>query len=133
MKEAEINRIKHIVCCSPCDSDRCCRGTDKCEAEIWAEREKLVEMDERAQEAFRQLARMTNTSVQEVMERCLGLWKGFGESAAVVAKQLSDFDPPDRPRTPAEIKKDIKHEKNPMRLQQLNKELNESRKAYKRK
>lgn len=36
------------------------------------------------------------------------------------------------PRPPLEIKKDIKHEKNPMRLQQLNKELNESYKAYRR-
>lgn len=35
-------------------------------------------------------------------------------------------------RPPVEIKKDIKHEKNHRRLQQLNKELNESYKAYKR-
>jgi hypothetical protein len=93
----------------------------------------LEEMDEHTQEVFRQLARITNTSVQEVMERCLGLWKAVDESAAVVAKQLSDLEPPDLPRTPAEIKKDIKHEKNPMRLKQLNKGLNESYKAYKRK
>ena len=38
----------------------------------------------------------------------------------------------DLPRSPEEIKKDIKHEKNPMRLKQLNKELNESHKWYKR-
>lgn len=38
----------------------------------------------------------------------------------------------DLPRSPEEIKKDIKHEKNPMRLKQLNKELNESYKFYKR-
>lgn len=38
----------------------------------------------------------------------------------------------DLPRSPEEIKKDIKHEKNPMRLRQLNKELNESYKALKR-
>ena len=36
-------------------------------------------------------------------------------------------------RPPVEIKKDIKHEKNPMRLKQLNKELNESYKVYKKK
>ena len=35
-----------------------------------------------------------------------------------------------RPRTIADVKKDIKHEKNPMRLKQLNKELN---KLYKKK
>ena len=36
-------------------------------------------------------------------------------------------------RTPEEIKKQIKHEKNPMRLKQLNRELNESYKVYKKK
>ena len=35
-------------------------------------------------------------------------------------------------RPPVEIKRDIKHEKNPMRLKQLNQELNESYKYYKR-
>jgi hypothetical protein len=34
------------------------------------------------------------------------------------------------PRPPVEIKKEIKHEKNPMRLKQLNRELNESYKVY---
>jgi len=32
----EINRMKYIVCCPMCDNDKCCYGTDKCEAEIWA-------------------------------------------------------------------------------------------------
>lgn len=36
-------------------------------------------------------------------------------------------------RPPVEIKKEIKHEKNPMRLKQLNRELNESYKAYRKK
>lgn len=36
-------------------------------------------------------------------------------------------------RTPEEIKKQIKHEKNPMRLKQLNRELNESYKVYRKK
>lgn len=35
-------------------------------------------------------------------------------------------------RPPVEIKRDIKHEKNPMRLKQLNQELNESYKAYRK-
>ena len=34
-------------------------------------------------------------------------------------------------RTPETIKRDIKHEKNPMRLKQLNQELNSSYKFYK--
>lgn len=36
------------------------------------------------------------------------------------------------PRTPVEIKKEIKHEKNPMRIKQLNQELNESYKVYRK-
>jgi hypothetical protein len=36
-------------------------------------------------------------------------------------------------RTIADVKKDIKHEKNPMRLKQLNKELNKLYKEKKRK
>ena len=36
-------------------------------------------------------------------------------------------------RPPEEIKRDIKYEKNPMRLKQLNQELNISYKFYKRK
>ena len=34
------------------------------------------------------------------------------------------------PRSPEEIKKQIKYEKNPMRLKQLNRELNDSYKVY---
>ncbi len=37
------------------------------------------------------------------------------------------------PRPPVEIKKEIKHEKNPMRLKQLNRELNDSYKVYRKK
>lgn len=37
------------------------------------------------------------------------------------------------PRTIADVKKDIKHEKNPMRLKQLNKELNKLYREKKRK
>ena len=32
----EINRIKYMVCCPMCDSKKCVRGTDFCEAEKWA-------------------------------------------------------------------------------------------------
>ena len=35
-------------------------------------------------------------------------------------------------RSPVEVKRDIKHEKNPMRLKQLNQELNQSYKAYRK-
>ncbi len=36
MNEEEVNRTKYMVCCPLCDNDKCCKGTDKCEAEIWA-------------------------------------------------------------------------------------------------
>lgn len=32
----EIHNMKYKVCCPLCDNDKCVRGTDKCEAEIWA-------------------------------------------------------------------------------------------------
>ena len=34
----EINRIKYIVCCPLCDNKKCVKGTDDCEAEIWAKK-----------------------------------------------------------------------------------------------
>lgn len=63
--------------------------------------------------------------------------QSFNEAFAVFCENIKSikkiFDEiPNLPRPPVEIKKDIKHEKNPMRLQQLNKELNESYKAYRR-
>ena len=59
----------------------------------------------------------------------------------VYSKLKKLYDPPTRfisvdlsakasCRQPQAIKKDIKHEKNPMRLKQLNKELNKSYKIY---
>lgn len=130
MPEAEINRMKYMVCCPMCDNDKCCRGTDKCDAEMWAKRKRL---DERTQELFQQLARVTNQCVQEVVEKCEGLLQPVSESIATTCEQLGDLELPDLSRPPAEIRKDIKHEKNPLRLRQLNKELNKSYKVCKRK
>lgn len=36
MTDKEINNMKYKVCCPLCDNDECVRGTDACEAEIWA-------------------------------------------------------------------------------------------------
>ena len=36
MTKEEINTMKYKVCCPMCDNKKCVRGTDKCEAEIWA-------------------------------------------------------------------------------------------------
>lgn len=93
------------------------------------------EMDERTWEVLLQVAKITNMSVQEVVERCGVLMQAAREAVSAVAEQIGDAfaELPDLPRPPAEIKKDIKYEKNPMRLKQLNKELNESYKVYKRK
>ena len=44
MDKSEIDRMKYMVCCPLCDHDKCCRGTDKCDAERWAKgKEKEVE------------------------------------------------------------------------------------------
>lgn len=40
----EINNMKYKVCCPLCDNINCVRGTDKCEAEIWA-RQKIESED----------------------------------------------------------------------------------------
>ena len=45
------------------------------------------------------------------------------ESMSIINEDLESLT---TERTPAEIKRDIKHEKNPMRLKQLQKELNSS-------
>lgn len=44
-------------------------------------------------------------------------------------QQVPTFSVKRIPRTPVEIKKDIKREKNPLRLKQLNKELNDAYKS----
>jgi hypothetical protein len=39
--------MKYMVCCPLCDHDKCCRGTDKCDAEKWAKgKEKEVRKNE---------------------------------------------------------------------------------------
>lgn len=43
MTNEEIDRIKYLMCCPMCDNEKCVKGTDKCEAEIWAKAKKEVE------------------------------------------------------------------------------------------
>lgn len=92
-------------------------------------------MDEHTQEVLQQVAAVTNTSMQEVVGLAGEMMRAFEKAVAPVMEKFTDIavELSDLPRPPAEIKKDIKREKNPMRLKQLNKELNESYKAYKRK
>ena len=84
----------------------------------------MDEMDDRTWEVVYQLAAIGDTSVRNVMD-------ALEKICNPETIQVQNFDNivtkmQDLPRSPAEIKKDIKHEKNPMRLKQLNKELNES-------
>jgi hypothetical protein len=44
-------------------------------------------------------------------------------------QQVANISAKGIPRTPVDIKRDIKREKNPMRLKQLNKELNDAYKS----
>ena len=96
--------------------------------------EKLEEMDEHTQKSLQQLAAVYGVAAQDVVKKWEELWQAVGEAVAVVAEQLGDVvaELPEMPRTPVEIKKEIKYEKNPMRLKQLNQELNESYKAYRK-
>lgn len=41
----EIHNMKYKVCCPLCDNVKCVRGTDRCEAEIWAKQKKQMEGD----------------------------------------------------------------------------------------
>jgi hypothetical protein len=45
MSETEIDREKYIVCCPFCDNSPCCRGTDKCDAEIWVKGKEKAESE----------------------------------------------------------------------------------------
>ena len=95
----------------------------------------LNELDEHTQETLQQIAAVMNTNIQEVVEKWGELWQAVGEALVSFAEKIGDIveELSDLPRPPEEIKKDIKYEKNPMRLKQLNRELNESYKVYKRK
>lgn len=44
MTREEINNLKYKICCPLCDNDKCVRGTDSCEAEMWA-RDKMESED----------------------------------------------------------------------------------------
>lgn len=94
----------------------------------------LEEMDAHTQESLRQIAALFDVDEQYVVGKWQELWLSVGETIAVVVEQIGDVlaELPDMPRPPVDIKKDIKREKNPIRLKQLNKELNESYKVYRK-
>ena len=47
MTTEEIDIVKYWVCCPMCDNKKCVKGTDKCEAEIWAKMKKEVSDEQR--------------------------------------------------------------------------------------
>ena len=92
----------------------------------------VKEMDKCTQEALITVGNCRNTNAQEVTGMAGKMMQAISKAVIKTLEVIGDVKLPDLPRIPAEIKKDIKHERNPMRLKQLNKELNESYKVYKR-
>ena len=62
---------------------------------------------------------------QSLMNCCVAVDDALEELIEMISKTYNI-------RPPEEIKKQIKYEKNPMRLKQLNKELNDSYKFYRK-
>lgn len=58
MTPEEINNMKYKVCCPLCDNDKCVRGTEKCEAELWKKRrmKQMTEEDKLYAEELRKRA-----------------------------------------------------------------------------
>lgn len=81
-------------------------------------------------ELIRELAEISSMSVCEIQEILDEIIENLKPIIENVSKSMEiifyDLDLENMERTPEEIKKEIKHEKNPMRLKQLNKELNSS-------
>ena len=98
----------------------------------------LIGLDEHTREQLQQLTTRLYESGQVVARSADELLDIFERVIAQSAEKVKDIadrftvEVPNLPRSPAEIKRDIKHEKNPMRLKQLNKELNKAYKAHRR-
>lgn len=43
MTNEELDNMKYKICCPMCDNDKCVKGTEKCEAEIW-KKKKMMEV-----------------------------------------------------------------------------------------
>lgn len=79
-----------------------------------------------------QIAESIGISAKEFADRLSAIMRDMGTEIGVKLSDLFDKETKTLYRPPVEIKRDIKHEKNPMRLKQLNQELNESYKAYRK-
>ena len=73
-----------------------------------------------------------STFMQEYIAKVRQYQQELNDRDAKLLQAVKDnIDRISKYRPPEEIRRDIKHEKNPMRLKQLNQELNESYKYYK--
>lgn len=77
------------------------------------------------EKTFQQL----HTITEELLDDALG---PILKSAEKLISTVNEILPKVMQRTPEEIKRDIKYEKNPMRLKQLNRELNMSYKFWRK-
>lgn len=100
----------------------------------------LFEVDNSFHDDVIRLANVFDIGIAEVLERLNGcvntfasVAKGVAGSLELFAESFKNLKELEGVRPPSEIKKELKHEKNPMRIKQLNKELTESYKRYRRK
>lgn len=87
-------------------------------------------MDDEEFNRLKILAEKNNYSLEDLQDAAKKIIDALSELMEPIAKSMSiifeDIESSTEERTPEEIKRDIKHEKNPMRLKQLQKELNSS-------
>jgi hypothetical protein len=81
--------------------------------------------------AFSNLADAMNTSLTYVSNTITEIAESFSNGLRELLFDNINLTE-GLPRTPVEIKKDIKHAKNPLQLKQLNQELNKSYKYWKK-
>lgn len=100
----------------------------------------LYESSEEFRNAIERLSVIHEESAERLLEQTSKVCESFAEyveqiieSLVLRAEALEYLDEVWNVRPPSEIKKELKHEKNPMRRKQLNRELNESYRLYRRK
>lgn len=100
----------------------------------------LFEVDNSFHDDVIRLANAFGAGTAEILEQLNGCVNAFASVAKRVAgslelyaESLKNLKELEGVRPPSEIKKELKHEKNPMRIKQLNRELTESYKRYRRK
>ena len=105
---------------SPADIAAILNGDD----DIDDEEDDLDDLDAKLKEFSHLICNYMNMTDKEIYSKFKKLYDPLTRFISV------DLSAKASCRTPETIKKDIKHEKNPMRLKQLNQELNKSYKIY---